>query len=118
MLKCEVCGKELKNKAGLGGHKATLHGEHKPHPLIAIRDAYAALEHRLAILEGRTNALASRPMPMLADPGQGVTPQAVGEALISFLEPRYNIDQHGHKQYVITDQEARLRGRLKELLRA
>ena len=38
MIKCELCGKEFKNKAGLGGHKHALHGTAKKvKPMLSLR---------------------------------------------------------------------------------
>ena len=100
-LKCGLCGKEFKNKAGLGGHRVALHGEKKPTLGETVRDGLAGLSQRLSVIEGRVKGLESRPLPMLADPvgtfyqkGQraNVTPEAVGQALLDLLGPELDGD--------------------------
>lgn len=86
-LKCTLCGKEFKNKAGLGGHQAWLHGVKKPTLGETVRDGLAKLGGRLSVIEGRVKGLEGRPLPMLADPGRvaPVTPEAMAEALLKVL---------------------------------
>jgi hypothetical protein len=50
MLKCDLCGKEFKNKAGLGGHKAYTHGVAKQSKRI-LPGRVASLESYLAKMD-------------------------------------------------------------------
>lgn len=59
-FKCTLCGKQFKNKAGLGGHKAAIHGEIKPpQPRLKdiLRDGLAGLNQRCSVLEGKVKGL-------------------------------------------------------------
>ena len=77
-LRCDLCGREFKNRAGLGGHKAVRHGEKKPpqpklrdvvrdalvmleqtEPRLRgmIKDGLAMLEQRLSVMEGEAREL-------------------------------------------------------------
>ena len=81
-FKCEFCGKEFRNKAGLGGHQAALHGIRKPKAaklrevisagLAGLEHHLAGLEHHLAAVEGRVKGLEGRQLPEVADPGPGL----------------------------------------------
>lgn len=50
MLKCDLCGKEFRNKAGLGGHKAYTHGVAKQSKRI-LPGRVASLESYLAKMD-------------------------------------------------------------------
>ena len=78
MVKCELCGKEFKNKAGLGGHKHALHGTAKKvKPMLSLRmsnlegylskmdaslsELFLNIDGRLKALEGHTELHSSIP---------------------------------------------------------
>ena len=78
MIKCELCGKEFKNKAGLGGHKHALHGTAKKvKPMLSLRmsnlegylskmdaslsELFLNIDSRLKALEGHTELHSSIP---------------------------------------------------------
>ena len=78
MVKCELCGKEFKNKAGLGGHKHALHGTAKKvKPMLSLRmsnlegylskmdaslsELFLNIDSRLKALEGHTELHSSIP---------------------------------------------------------
>ena len=78
MIKCELCGKEFKNKAGLGGHKHALHGTAKKvKPMLSLRmsnlegylskmdeslsQLFLNIDGRLKALEGHTELHSSIP---------------------------------------------------------
>ena len=56
LMKCEMCGKEFKNLAGVKGHQAVTHGLKKP-PKVGLREKFALIDQRLSILEGRARSL-------------------------------------------------------------
>jgi hypothetical protein len=56
LLKCDLCGKEFKNLAGVKGHQAVTHGLKKP-PKVGLREKFALIDQRLSIVEGRSKAL-------------------------------------------------------------
>jgi hypothetical protein len=83
-LECDLCGSSFKNKAGLGGHKATVHGYKKPlQP--KLRDVLSGLDHRMSVLEGRVRSLE---MAKMQQPlGAGTPPvEELFEGLVGFLE--------------------------------
>ena len=78
MVKCELCGKTFKNRAGLGGHRVALHGtKPKVKPMLSLRmsrledylskmDAslsqlFLNMDGRLKALEGHTELHSSIP---------------------------------------------------------
>ena len=78
MVKCELCGKEFKNKAGLGGHRVYLHGTApKVKPMLSLRisniegylskidkslsQLFLNMDGRLKALEGHTELHSSIP---------------------------------------------------------
>ena len=78
MVKCELCGKEFKNKAGLGGHRVYLHGTApKVKPMLSLRlsniegylskidaslsELFLNIDSRLSALEGHDKLHSSIP---------------------------------------------------------
>lgn len=77
MVTCPKCGKEFRNKAGLGGHLA---GAHLAPPKLDLVSELQALRQELR--QGLQALLKARPSVALADPGQG------------FAEPYNKLDRH------------------------
>jgi hypothetical protein len=92
-LTCDICGATFKNRAGLGGHRASIHGLKQPKkPKIKdfLAEGLGTISHRLSILEGRITSLEraklQRPLgegaPHIAD---------LAEALALYLEKESRI---------------------------
>jgi hypothetical protein len=98
MFKCNLCGKEFINKAGLGGHLATVHGmrrDKEPPLRTMVKESFAQLEHRLRSVEGRVGGLERVRLQQPLGPG---TPpiEDLFEAIMDYLKrpqvchrPRY-----------------------------